>query len=311
MNISYIRAIQNAKDSSGKQETLVEYNKRKLKRSYEENLENMHLLRYPTEDDYVSISIHRQKQEDWGWYLMSNALLDMDVADGDTFYDEKYKDYFIIMNMQRTMHYWDFDLVHCNWIMKWQNESHVICEQPCVVISASQYNSGEKSNAVLTLGSNQVMVRMQLNDETIKFKSDKRMFIDNNTGNPKPYRITRADTVSKAGGKRGIIELLFTEDVVNVETDSIEKFICDYEQESTKEIQVSYKGEATIRKSGVKTFTSNVPVVWEVNEPYITIVSMDDTTLKIKCADDNSVVGKEFTVMADTLAVNMKVVGLL
>ena len=74
MNIEYIRAIQNAKGSNSKKETLIEYNKKRIARSYEENLENLNLLRYPTEDDYVSRSVHHQKQEDWGWYLQSTAL---------------------------------------------------------------------------------------------------------------------------------------------------------------------------------------------------------------------------------------------
>ena len=116
MNIDYIRAIQNAKGSSSKKETLIEYNKRRIARSYEENLENLNLLRYPTENDYVSISVHRQKQEDWGWYLQSTALLSSDLCNGDTFYDEEYEDYFIVKNLQRTKHFWDLDLVACNYM---------------------------------------------------------------------------------------------------------------------------------------------------------------------------------------------------
>ena len=111
MNIDYIRAIQNAKGSSSKKETLIEYNKRRIARSYEENLENLNLLRYPTENDYVSISVHRQKQEDWGWYLQSTALLSSDLCNGDTFYDEEYKDYFIVKNLQRTKHFWDLEFL--------------------------------------------------------------------------------------------------------------------------------------------------------------------------------------------------------
>ena len=50
MNIEYIRAIQNAKGLNSKKETLIEYNKRRIARSYEENLENLNLLRYPSFD---------------------------------------------------------------------------------------------------------------------------------------------------------------------------------------------------------------------------------------------------------------------
>lgn len=310
MNIDYIRAIQNAKGSNSKKETLIEYNKRRIARSYEENLENLNLLRYPTENDYVSISVRRQKQEDWGWYLQSTALLSSDLCNGDTFYDEEYKDYFIVKNLQRTKHFWDLDLVACNYILRWQNENRIICEQPCVIISASQYNSGERSNKVMTLGTNQIMIRMQITDETLILKSDKRFFIDYDKVNPKVYRLTRIDTVTRAWNGRGYLEIVFTEDTFNVETDSIEHFICDYLPEADKDINISYRGSPEIRKSGVKTFTSNVPVSWSVDADYISIVSMDDTSLKVKCNED-AMIGSTFNVFADNVSVNMKVVGLL
>lgn len=310
MNIDYIRAIQNAKGSGSKKETLIEYNKRRIARSYEENLENLNLLRYPTENDYVSISVHRQKQEDWGWYLQSTALLSSDLCNGDTFYDEEYKDYFIVKNLQRTKHFWDLDLVACNYILRWQNDNRIVCEQPCVIISASQYNSGERSNKVMTLGTNQIMIRMQITDETLILKSDKRFFIDYDKVNPKVYRLTRIDTVTRAWNGRGYLEIVFTEDTFNVETDSIEHFICDYLPEADKDINISYRGNPEIRKSGVKTFTSNIPVSWSVDADYISIVSMDDTSLKVKCNED-AMIGSTFNVFADNVSVNMKVVGLL
>ena len=310
MNIEYIRAIQNAKGLNSKKETLIEYNKRRIARSYEENLENLNLLRYPTEDDYVSISVHHQKQEDWGWYLQSTALLSSDLCNGDTFYDEEYKDYFIVKNLQRTKHFYDLDLVACNYMLRWQNDDRIICEQPCVVISASQYNSGERSNKVMTLGTNQIMIRMQITDETLILKSDKRFFIDYDKSSPKVYRLTRIDTVTRAWNGRGYLEIVFTEDTFNADTDSIEHLICDYLPEADKDINISYRGSPEIRISGVKTFTSNVPVSWSIDKDYISIISMDDKILKIKCNED-AVIGDTFNVFADKVSINMKVVGLL
>lgn len=310
MNIEYIRAIQNAKGLNSKKEMLIEYNKRRIARSYEENLENLNLLRYPTEDDYVSISVHHQKQEDWGWYLQSTALLSSDLCNGDTFYDEEYKDYFIVKNLQRTKHFYDLDLVACNYMLRWQNDNRIICEQPCVVISASQYNSGERSNKVMTLGTNQIMIRMQITDETLILKSDKRFFIDYNKSSPKVYRLTRIDTVTRAWNGRGYLEIVFTEDTFNADTDSIEHLICDYLPEADKDINISYRGSPEIRISGVKTFTSNIPVSWSVDKDYISIISMDDKILKIKCNED-AVIGSTFNVLADNVSINMKVVGLL
>ena len=60
----------------------------------------------------------------------------------------------------------------------------------------------------------------------------------------------------------------------------------------------------------VKTFTSNIPVSWSIDKDYISIISMDDKILKIKCNED-AVIGDTFNVFADNVSINMKVVGLL
>ena len=62
--------------------------------------------------------------------------------------------------------------------------------------------------------------------------------------------------------------------------------------------------------SGVKTFTSNIPVSWSIDKDYISIISMNDKILKIKCNED-AVIGDTFNVFADNVSINMKVVGLL
>ena len=48
----------------------------------------------------------------------------------------------------------------------------------------------------------------------------------------------------------------------------------------------------------------------EVDKDYISIISMDDKILKIKCNED-AAIGDTFNVFADNVSINMKVVGLL
>ena len=68
----------------------------------------------------------------------------------------------------------------CNWLFKWQDLSGNILTRNSVVLNASQYNSGVDENKTLTLGSNQFIVYLPLDDDTLKLSYDKRVFIDNN-----------------------------------------------------------------------------------------------------------------------------------
>ena len=107
------------------------------------------------------------------------------------------------------------------------------------------------------------------------------------------------------------MEIILTEDEYNADTDNIEKFICDYQAEADDNIVVSFKGEPEIRIGQTKTLESNVPVTWSVDVDYITLTVVDDTHCKIKCNKDTSLVGNTFEVMANDVATQLKVVGIL
>ena len=84
----------------------------------------------------------------------------------------------------------------CNYVLKWQNESATTIERWSVVLSASKYNNGEKYNNIIVVGSNQLMVYLPIDSETLKLRSDKRLMVDFNTDAPKCYDVTRVDTVT-------------------------------------------------------------------------------------------------------------------
>ena len=84
----------------------------------------------------------------------------------------------------------------CNYVLKWQNTDAEIIERWSVILSASKYNNGEKYNNVIVVGSNQLMVYLPIDEETLKLRSDKRLMVDFNTESPKCYDITRVDTVT-------------------------------------------------------------------------------------------------------------------
>ena len=202
----------------------------------------------------------------------------------------------------------------CNYVLKWQNTNADVVERWSVVLSASKYNNGEKYNNVIVVGSNQLMVYLPIDEETLKLKSDKRLMVDFNTESPKCYDITRVDTVTmgydgtaepRYDGK-GCILLVLTETEINPDADRIDLMLCDYINPNDiphpSPINITYSGSPSIRIGGRKTFTAETE-----NEVVFSIVNsalldgkltMEQTGNKcvVKCANDSALVGATFKV---------------
>lgn len=202
----------------------------------------------------------------------------------------------------------------CNYLLKWQNKDAKIIERWAVVLSASKYNNGEKYNNIIVVGSNQLMVYLPIDEETLKLKSDKRLMVDFNTGSPKCYDITRTDTVTmgydgvaepRYDGK-GCILLVLTETEINPDVDRIDLMLCDYINPNDiphpSPINITYSGSPSIRIGGRKTFTAETE-----NEVVFSLIysalldgklTMEQTGDKcvVKCANDSALVGATFKV---------------
>ena len=204
----------------------------------------------------------------------------------------------------------------CNYILKWQNESANIIERWSVVLSASKYNNGEKYNNIIVVGSNQLMVYLPLDTETLKMRANKRLMVDFNTESPKCYDVTRVDTVTMSydgiaepvyDGK-GCILLVLTETEFNPDVDNVELMICDYVNpndvpQPTSPILITYSGSPEIRIGGRKTLTAETEsdvvfslissAMWEGK------ITLTQTGKKcvIKCANDSTMVGASFKVV--------------
>lgn len=217
-------------------------------------------------------------------------------------YDEDYKRWniWLIMTMPSSNKVYEKVVLYlCNYIAKWQDDDGNIIYQPFHVENASQYNTGEEEDKILTLGYNQLLVYTSLDDNTVYLNRTKRMFIDYNNINPLPYRITRIDTVSESYGENRVICLVFTEDVYDPDTDSIENWLCDYiKPKINQPIEITYTGNPIIRVGGsAKTFTANTTetVTWELittdmQNKYITM-TVTDNKCKIKCSNNELLIG--------------------
>lgn len=200
----------------------------------------------------------------------------------------------------------------CNYLLKWQNSNGEVIERWSCVLSASKYNNGEKYNNVIVVGSNQLMVYLPNDSETLKLKADKRLFVDFNVDSPKCYDVTRVDTVTMSYDGvaepvydgRGCILLVLTETEVNPDTDRIDLMLCDYftPNQPTAPIVIKYSGEPQIRIGGRKTFSVDSEtamtfslIVAEVWSDKITMTQTGNQCV-VRCANDSAMVGANFRV---------------
>ena len=205
----------------------------------------------------------------------------------------------------------------CNYVLKWQNESTTTIERWSVVLSASKYNNGQLYNNVIVVGSNQLMVYLPLDSETLKLRSDKRLMVDFNTDAPKCYDVTRVDTVTMsydgvaepAYDGKGCVLLVLTETEFNPDVDRVDLMLCDYVDPNdvptpTTPINITYAGNPEIRIGGRKTFTAETEDAVVFDLVYSAIwdgkLTMTQTGNKcvVKCANDSAMVGASFKVCA-------------
>ena len=199
-------------------------------------------------------------------------------------------------------------MMECNYTLKFQNLTYDIVSYPCVVLNASQYNSGIDKNKTLTIGSNQFMVYLPLNDETKQLTYDKRLFISNNGTKPIPYKVTRPDDISKTNNGVGVLCLITSQDELNLKEDRPDLGICNYIEKPiipVDSIPIKYNGDATIKIGNgyYKTFTADTTdnVTWTVTSLITNLdIKPEGNICKIKCSFDESYIGMTVTLKATT-----------
>lgn len=164
-----------------------------------------------------------------GWTVKFQTLFDSPVSIGDVIYDSIADEYFICtesFNINDV--HWQGKLTLCNWILKWQNKNGDILEYPCHDINSTQYNSGEQSNKLYTIGSSQHMVTLPYDENTVVLKHPQRFFLDKDPEHPTSFQVTQNDNTSYNYGKKGLVRITLFECPHNIETDRIDLGICNY-----------------------------------------------------------------------------------
>ena len=122
----------------------------------------------------------------------------------------------------------------CDWQIYWINEKGELKSQYVVDQNSTQYNSGESSNATMTLGAAQHMLKMPCNEDTVMFDSPQKFCIDRNIKKPTCYKVTQNDNTSYNYGK-GLCCVTVTETQLNPDKDKLitledgkQVWVCDY-----------------------------------------------------------------------------------
>lgn len=203
----------------------------------------------------------------------------------------------------------------CNYLLKFQDENAKIIETWIVSQNAAQYNNGESGNKTIVLGSDQLMLFIPYNADTIKLRRGKRFFIDNNKSNPMAYKLTRPDTTSFVKNGQGYISLIVTEDVIVGANDRPDLMLCDYIEPTTPptpsgwvmEINCksnylyvggSYKVITAILKDAMGIEVPNTEYVWTVtsNIPTLLNTVTNGKEFQIKVINDVNAIGESIKV---------------
>ncbi len=173
-----------------------------------------------------------------GVTIKFQTLYDTPVVVGDIVYDAEKDEYLICteaFDVDGINHKGKFTL--CNWILKWQKDDGTILEYPCYDMNSTQYNSGEQSNRQFVIESNQHMLTLPCDENTVELRSPQRFYLDKATINPSTFIVTQNDTTSHNYGKKGLIKLTVFAHPNNVETDRPDLGICDYIDISANNIE--------------------------------------------------------------------------
>lgn len=236
-----------------------------------------------------------------GYTVQFETLIDRTIPIGTVLYDTDEQIYYLCtesFNKDKILN--NGKLTRCNNFLKWQDDSGKVFEYPVFDINSTQYNSGVQGDKVMTLGSTQHMLTITADENTIALEHDKRFFNDRNTKSPTVFKLTQNDTTALNYDK-GLLHLTITEDEYNLDTDSIENWLCDYiKPKINQPIEITYTGNPIIRVGGsAKTFTANTTenVTWSVDNDFNGNISLipNSNTCKIKCVFNEDIVNQTFT----------------
>ncbi len=148
---------------------------------------------------------------------------------GDLLYNTEKNEYWLCIESYDvdSIHY-DGKLGKCSRFLKWQDKNGVIQEIPVITRNATQYNNGLYNDMVISIGSDQIMVYTQLNNDTIKLEHGVKFLVDENKERPTVYELTKPDTVDYSYMRKGMMSMMLTEYAYKPSEKELELGVCNY-----------------------------------------------------------------------------------
>ena len=213
------------------------------------------------------------------------------------------------------------EFIRTNYTLKWQNSKGEVIEKRAYIISAAQYDNGEVTTTTMVLGSDQLLITLPCDEDTLYINNTQRFMIDKNTVSPTAYKVTRIDTVPYSDWDNGCITLIATQTTINPLTDRVDLMICDYKEDinsgatTTADVIPYIEATTTEIKSGgsAKKFVGKfkdssgnevIPttISWDIVADFKDKINMVQTDNYVKISvDDDSLIGESFelTLTAD------------
>lgn len=212
------------------------------------------------------------------YYKEFQSLPDQKILAGD--YVEWADSMWLVLNADSDDEvYTDGNLRQCQHCIYWQKSDGTIVSRYAYTENASAYNNGEAGNNTITLQSNQFMVYLPYDEETAELDNGKRVHMSRSNSKCKPYELTRPDDVTYGFGKKGVLNIIFTQTQYNHGNDKLitledgtQAWICDYIDSSSTPLPPQ------------PTTPDETEDLW--------VMELEYSTLKIKPLD------KEYTIIA-------------
>ena len=168
------------------------------------------------------------------YYKEFQSLPDQKILAGD--YVEWANSVWLVLNADSDDEvYTDGNLRQCQHRIYWQKADGTIVSRYAYTENASAYNNGETGNNTITLQSNQFMVYLPYDDETAELDNGKRVHMSRSNIKCKPYELTRPDDITYGFGKKGVLNIIFTQTQYNPDEDKLvtledgtQTWICNY-----------------------------------------------------------------------------------
>ena len=259
------------------------------------------------------------------YYKEFQSLPDQKILAGD--YVEWADSMWLVLNADSDDEvYTDGNLRQCQHCIYWQKSDGTIVSRYAYTENASAYNNGEAGNHTITLQSNQFMVYLPYDEETAELDNGKRVHMSRSNSKCKPYELTRPDDVTYGFGKKGVLNIIFTQTQYNQDKDKLitledgtQAWICDYIDSSstpqpsepsnpdeTAVLNANISGTSNLRIGVTRTYTATLSdkdgntVQWDDTKYGWNIVSdfevnqnVDKSKIKL-FVDDDSFVGESF-----------------